>query len=62
MRDWPKELSPAGHELSYSQLQYMDEFQNADATPYRALPWLFVVPGLLVLVVVGGLSLVERRP
>jgi len=61
LQDWPKELSPAGHELSQSQLQYMDEFHNADATPYRALPWLFIVPGVLVLVVVGGLSLVERR-
>ena len=40
----------------------MDEFHNADATPYRALPWLFIVPGVLVLVVVVGLSLVERRP
>jgi hypothetical protein len=62
LRDWPKELSPAGHELSQSQLQYMDEFRNADATPYRVLPWLFIVPGVLVLMVVVGLSLVERRP
>ena len=55
LRDWPKELSPAGHELSQSQLQYMDEFHNADATPYRALPWLFIVPGA---VGAGG----RRRP
>jgi hypothetical protein len=54
-------LSPAGHDLSSSQVQYLDEFHNADATPYRALPWLFILPGVLVLVVVGGLSLVERR-
>ena len=40
----------------------MDEFHNADATPYRALRWLFIVPGVLVLMVVIGLSLVERRP
>ena len=40
----------------------MDEFHNADATPYGALPWLFIVPGVLVLIVVVGLSLVERRP
>jgi hypothetical protein len=61
LKDWPKSLSPAGHELSQSQLQYMDEFHNADATPYRALPWLFIVPGVLVLAVLGGLSLVDRR-
>jgi hypothetical protein len=61
LHDWPRTLSPAGHDLSLSQIRYMDEFHDADATPYRALPWLFVVPGALVLVGLSAVSLVERR-
>jgi hypothetical protein len=37
----------------------MDEFHNADATPYRALPWLVMLPGI-VLIAAGALMLVRR--
>jgi hypothetical protein len=60
LREWDDGLSAAARELSLSQLQYMDEFHHADATPYRALPWLFVVPGVLVLVVVAGAAVLDR--
>ena len=41
-------------------MKYVDEFRNADATPYRALPWLFIVPGALLALVAG--AAVVRRP
>ena len=46
---WDAELSPNAHDISQSQIQFMDEFHDADATPYRALPWLVVVPGVVLL-------------
>jgi hypothetical protein len=50
---WDRELHHAARDLSLSQLRYADEFHNADATPYRELPWLVIVPGLLLLVAAG---------
>ena len=48
---WDAEIYEGSRELSLSQIEFMDEFHNADATPYRALPWLFIVPGAVLLVV-----------
>ena len=62
LRDWEAELSASAHDISLSQIQFMDEFRAADATPYAALPWLFVVPGLVVaaIAVASGGQLVAR--
>ena len=47
---WDASIYEGARALSLSQIQYMDEFHNADATPYKALPWLFMVPGAVLLV------------
>jgi len=57
---WDGEMHAAARVLSLSQLRYADEFHNADATPYRALPWLVIGPGV-VLVGAAGLGLGLRR-
>jgi hypothetical protein len=56
---WDRQMHQAARELSLSQLRYADEFHNADATPYRALPWLVIAPGL-VLVVAAAIGLRRR--
>jgi hypothetical protein len=56
---WDSEMFKGAHDLSLSQVQFMDEFHNADATPYRALPWLVMLPGI-VLIAAGALMLVRR--
>lgn len=55
---WDAQMRQGARELSLSQIRYMDEFHNADATPYRALPWLIMAPGLVLLV---GSALAFRR-
>jgi hypothetical protein len=60
-REWESGLSASAHDLSQSQIQFMDEFHLADATPYRALPWLFLVPGLVVSAVGLGAFVLARR-
>ena len=51
--EWDTQLHQGAHELSLSQIQFMDEFHNADATPYRALPWLVMAPGTALLFASG---------
>jgi hypothetical protein len=46
---WDASIYQGARALSLSQIQYMDEFHNADATPYTALPWLFMAPGVALL-------------
>src|SRR5439155_6313351 len=57
---WDATIYKGARDLSLSQIRFMDEFHNADATPYRALPWLVMAPGLL-LVLGGGYELVGSR-
>ena len=57
---WDTQMFQGAHDLSLSQIRYMDEFHNADATPYRALPWLVMAPGA-VLVLVAGLGFIRSR-
>jgi hypothetical protein len=61
LRDWEAGLSASAHDISQSQIRFMDEFHDADATPYRALPWLFVGPGLVVAAIAVGSILLDRR-
>jgi hypothetical protein len=46
---WGDDIYPRARRLSLSQLRFMDEFHNADATPYEALPWIFMIPGAFLL-------------
>jgi hypothetical protein len=57
--EWDAQLYQSAHELSLSQIQYMDEFHNADAIPYRALPWFVMAPGALLLTA-AGVALARR--
>jgi hypothetical protein len=57
---WDASIFHGARALSLSQIQYMDEFHNADATPYRALPWLVIAPGV-VLLVGAGIGVAGRR-
>ena len=57
---WDQQLHTAARDLSSSQIRYMDEFHNADATPYRALPWLVMAPGA-ILIAGAGIGLRRRR-
>jgi hypothetical protein len=56
---WDNEMYKGAHDLSLSQVQFMDEFHNADATPYRALPWLVMAPGI-VLIAAGVSALAQK--
>jgi hypothetical protein len=57
---WDATIYHGAHDLSLSQIEFMDEFHNADATPYTALPWIFMAPGLILLVA-GGYVLISLR-
>jgi hypothetical protein len=57
---WDEQMHAGARDLSLSQLRYADEFDNADATPYRTLPWLVIGPGL-VLVAAAGIVLVRSK-
>jgi hypothetical protein len=47
--------------LSLSQIRYMDEFHNADATPYRSLPWLIMAPGAVLLAAAASALRADRE-
>lgn len=57
---WPDGLEARTVRLASSQVRFMDEFHNADATPYSALPWIYMVPGA-VLVGAAGFGLFRTR-
>jgi hypothetical protein len=62
---WDASIFDGARRLSLSQIQYMDEFHNADATPYQMLPWLVIGPGVILLAggVVGfALRRRDREP
>jgi hypothetical protein len=49
---WDDDIYRRARRLSLSQIRFMDEFHNADATPYTALPWFFMIPGAVLFI--GG--------
>jgi len=57
---WDESIYEGAHDLSLSQIRFKDEFHNADSTPYQALPWIFMLPGA-VLLGAGAYALVARR-
>ncbi len=58
--DWKSTISLASHTLATNQVASTDEFHNADGLPFRAVPWLFIVPGI-ALVVSAAAALVLSR-
>jgi hypothetical protein len=59
---WNSQLFQGAHDLSLTQIEYMDEFHNADATPYRTLPWLVMAPGAVLLIASGYVLATSRSP
>jgi len=57
---WVDNIHEGSRSLSLSQIRFMDEFHNADATPYEALPWVFMIPGAALLAA-GAYGLLARR-
>ena len=58
---WQNGMGKSAHARSLQQIQFLDEFRNADKTPYRALPYLVMAPGLILLITNVGLLTVARR-
>ncbi len=58
---WQGSISAKSHDLSDSQVALAPTFANADRIPLRIVPWLFVVPGLLVALLVGESLLRDSR-
>ncbi len=46
--EWQRSTSAKSHALSTSQVALASTFANADRIPLRPIPWLFIVPGLLL--------------
>jgi hypothetical protein len=46
---WQNGMGASAHKRALQQIEFSDEFRNANATPYRALPYLVIAPGLLLL-------------
>ncbi|MEX2100285.1 MAG: hypothetical protein WEB19_02615 [Acidimicrobiia bacterium] len=57
---WRDNVYRTSRALTLSLIEYMDEFHNADATPYEALPWVFIAPGA-VLLLTGAFGLLSAR-
>jgi hypothetical protein len=45
--------------IAAAQRAHVNDFAEADAVPFKTLPWLLIVPGI-VLVVLAGIALVRR--
>src|SRR4051812_25697551 len=55
-------LLPRTLRVVAAQEASVGDFAKADAIPVKALPWLVVVPGLLLTVVSGAILVAVRRP
>jgi hypothetical protein len=58
--EWHRSTSAKSHALSDSQVALASTFANADKIPLRPIPWLFIVPGLL-LALLAGVSLIPAK-
>jgi hypothetical protein len=58
---WDKTTYRRALPLALSQTRFRDEFNNADATPYKALPWIFMAPGAILLLGGGYALWMERK-
>ena len=58
----PEQTTSAGsHALSDSQVALSATFANADRIPLRPIPWMFILPGLLLAVLARASLLPGRR-
>ena len=57
---WQRSTSAKSHALSDSQVSLSSTFANADRIPLRPIPWLFIIPGLL-LAAAAGVTLLPAR-
>jgi hypothetical protein len=48
--------------LATNQVASVEEFHNADGLPFRTIPWLFIVPGIVLLAVCAGAFTLSRAP
>jgi len=58
---WDASIYKGAVNLALSQTRFRDEFHNADATAYRALPWIFMTPGAILLLGGGYALWIERK-
>ncbi len=59
--DWQQSTSAKSHALSDSQVALSATFTNADRIPLRPIPWLFIVPGILLALGAGTALLMSAR-
>jgi hypothetical protein len=59
---WERATSAKSHALSDSQVAMSSTFANADRIPLRPIPWLFIVPGIVLSLLAGAaLAMSARR-
>ena len=58
--EWHASTSAKSHALSDSQVALAATFADAHKIPLRPIPWMFIVPGL-VLALLAGITLLPRR-
>jgi hypothetical protein len=56
---WHSDLRTKAFTIAAAQRAHVNDFAEADAVPFKTLPWLLIVPGI-VLVVLAGIALVRR--
>ena len=55
--EWQRSTSAKSHRLSDSQVSLASTFTNADQIPLEPIPWMFILPGI-ALVLLAGIALV----
>ena len=58
---WQQSTSAKSHALSDSQVALAPTFANANRIPLRPIPWLFIVPGIVLSLAAGTTLLSTRR-
>ena len=58
--EWHRSTSAKSHALSSSQVSLSSTFTNADRIPLRPIPWLFIIPGIILAVLAGATLIPER--
>jgi uncharacterized membrane protein HdeD (DUF308 family) len=57
---WQSSISAQSHDLSDSQVAFASTFANADKIPLEPIPWMFIIPGV-VLAILAGVTLLPAR-
>ena len=58
---WVRSTSAKSHALSDSRVAFGSTFANADRIPLEPIPWMFIIPGLVITVLAGATLLPARR-